>query len=126
MRRSTGSAASTPVEVAYRVLRDRLVQPTPAVPQTLEFDVVAIEFALDRRAIEMIFDRLVADGLGLLAGLAGLIAWTPERRELADAYAIRATLDETAARRAADLIEPPEIRRLQFVMLTLAVRRDVT
>lgn len=105
---------------AYRALRDAIrAGRIPPGPHIRELEV-AQWLKISRTPVREAFHRIISEGLLTTGPWNGVMVAEPTRKQLVDLYAVRETLEGTAAALAARNATPAEVRMLFGIAATEA------
>jgi DNA-binding GntR family transcriptional regulator len=99
-------------ELAYRQLRNGILDGDFASGQRLSVVSLSAELGMSRSPVRSAIERLASEGLMRLTAGGALIP-TPGRGDLLDALSVRAALEGLAARLAAPQLEPDDVAALE-------------
>lgn len=101
-------------EMAYRQLRDAVLEGSFAAGQRVSVVSLAGEMGMSRSPVRAAIERLATDGLMVLTP-GGALVPTPGRGDLLDALAVRAPLEGLAARLAAPQLADGDVAVLRDI-----------
>lgn len=109
----TSSAVQTAAGFVYKQLRKKIFEKSLVSGQRLPEVAIAKELQVSRTPVREALRRLENEGLvQIIPGLGACLA-SPTKQEIIDTYEVRETLEIMAVRKAAKIITPLQLCRLQ-------------
>jgi DNA-binding GntR family transcriptional regulator len=100
----------------YKYLSDKIIAGKYASGDWLRQEDISNQLGVSQTPVREALDRLVASGLAERVPYRGVRVTVLETKEILDAFLLRLVLESTAARLAAEMIQPSETRELALIV----------